>query len=324
MVEVRNLVKIYKRHRSVHGFKKILKDLFKREYEKIRALDGISFEVEEGEILGYIGPNGAGKTTTLKILAGILYPTSGKVRIMGYTPWERKPDFLRKITFIMGQKTQLWWDLSSYDSFKLNQKIYEIPEKDFKERVFMFAELLRVKELLDVPLRNLSLGERMKMEIIGSLIHFPTLILLDEPTIGLDVVSQEDIREFFKHYRDIRKATIIVTSHYTRDIESICDRIIIIHKGRIVCDTSPDEITAKFSKYKIVNAVFGDTVPAEIYRFGKVLEKNEKRVKIRVDISKVHKIMQLMQEKYKLERFELLNPSLEEVLLDLYKKILNK
>lgn len=236
IIEVKNLTKVYYRQKRQSGFKHIIKDLFKREYEQTNALFNLSFEVHKGEIIGYIGPNGAGKTTTMKILSGILHPTSGLVKIKGFIPWERKKQFLMSITLIMGQKNQLWWDIPAMDTFLLFKEIYEIEDNTFRKRLSLLLEMLNAKNLINYPVRYLSMGERMKMELIAALIHDPDIILLDEPTIGLDVVAQNQIREFLKKYNQQFKKTIILTSHYMKDIETLATRLIFIDSGQIIYD----------------------------------------------------------------------------------------
>jgi ABC-2 type transport system ATP-binding protein len=236
MIHVKNLTKIFKVNIQGNNTIEVVRQLIFPEYKEVVAVKDISFSINEGEFVGYIGPNGAGKTTTLKILSGILYPTSGDVRVMGYIPYKRETDFLKNISFIMGQKTQLWWDIAPIETFKLNKAIYKIPDNLFKKRVDELANLLNVSDLLEIPVRKLSLGERMKMEIISALLHSPKILFLDEPTLGLDMFSQESIRKFFINYNKEYKATIILTSHYIHDIEKMAKRIIIINQGSIVYD----------------------------------------------------------------------------------------
>ncbi len=249
MISVKNLTKIYKIHTRQKNF---FLDVFSRQYKEIRALNNISFDIGEDELVGFIGPNGAGKTTTLKILSGILYPTSGIVSVMNTTPFEKDPRFLKQIAFVMGQRNQLIWDLSTRDSLQLQKTIYEISDMDLKKNVGELTELLDANELLDKPVKTLSLGQRMKMELIVGLLHRPKIIFFDEPTIGLDIFSQEAIRNFIKSYQSETKATIILTSHYLEDVKRLAKRLIIIHNGSIVYDGSLHNIIEQYTVEKRV------------------------------------------------------------------------
>lgn len=239
MIKVTNLEKIYKVPQKEKG---ILKTLFCRKFNEVKAVKGINFSIEHDEIVGLIGLNGAGKTTTLKMLSGLIKPTSGEVRVLEYDPWKRKNDFLMKIGFLMGNKSQLSWDISAMDSFLLEAEIYKLDKVTFNRTLDELTTLLNVKELLDTPVRKLSLGQRMKLELILTLLHKPKILFLDEPTLGLDIISQQNIRKFLNEYRKKEKATIIITSHNMKDIEDICDRVIIIDKGVIIYDGTIDDL----------------------------------------------------------------------------------
>lgn len=239
---VQDLSKYYRIHEKEAGFKGTLKNLFHREYFEKKAVDHISFVINQGEIVGLLGENGAGKTTTLKMLAGILYPTSGTVGIEGYIPYQRKKAFLKKISFVMGNKNNINWDLPAIDSFRYQQLIYDVPEKEYQNNLKRLTESLNITHLLKVPVRRLSLGERMKMELVNNFLYSPEVVFLDEPTIGLDLNSQMTIRKFIKDYRDEKKATIIITSHYMDDIEETCDRLILLDHGHKIFDGSIGEL----------------------------------------------------------------------------------
>src|SRR5258708_117823 len=252
VIEARGLTKTFRTYKKQPGLAGAVRGLFHREYEPVVAVKGVSFTVEEGELVGFLGPNGAGKTTTLKMLAGLLYPTSGSASVLGYVPWERDDGYRRQFALLLGQKNQLWWDLPARESLNLNAKIYGIEQAEFARTVSDLSELLVVKEKLDVAVRELSLGERMKMELIAALLHRPKVLFLDEPTIGLDVVSQKTVREFLKRHNEQSRTTILLTSHYMQDIEQLCERVILIDHGRVVFDALLDRIVAQFSGNKIV------------------------------------------------------------------------
>lgn len=260
IISIDHLSKHYQVHKKEPGFVGSLKSLVARKYETVKAVDDISFTIEEGEVIGFIGPNGAGKTTTLKCLSGLLYPTKGKLSVMGFTPFERKHPFLRQISLVMGQKNQLWWDLPAMDTFLLNKEIYQIPTQKFNEVVSDLSVRLSVKDILHVPVRKLSLGQRMKMELIAALLHSPKVLFLDEPTIGLDVVMQKTIRDFLKEYNEAYNATIILTSHYMGDVEALCKRVVVINFGHILYDGLLSDLVREHAPYKIIKVIFSENV----------------------------------------------------------------
>lgn len=275
VIEVNSLTKHYQIHKKEPGLRGSLSSLFKRKYEAVKAVENISFNIEEGELIGFIGPNGAGKTTTLKCLSGLLYPTSGKISVLGFNPWERKSEFLKQISLVMGQKNQLWWDLPAMETFILNREIYEIPKSQFEKTLDELTELLDVKDILKVQVRKLSLGQRMKCELIAALLHSPKVLFLDEPTIGLDVVSQKKMRDFIREYNLRKKSTIILTSHYMDDVKELCKRVIIIDKGRLIFDGQLSEITQKYADHKIISVVFSQEFdPKKLEKIGEVKEFN--------------------------------------------------
>src|SRR6478672_12232108 len=251
-ITVQNLTKAFRTYKKRPGFMGAVKGLFHRKYEQTVAVKGVSFSVEEGELVGFLGPNGAGKTTTLKMLAGLLYPTSGTARVLGYVPWERRDGYRRQFALLLGQKNQLWWDLPVRESLELNSKIYGIPPDQFQRSVAEMTEMLDCKDKLGVMVRELSLGERMKMELIASLLHQPKVLFLDEPTIGLDVVSQKTVREFLRTYNEISRTTIVLTSHYMSDIEALCRRVIIIDSGKLFFDGALGDVVDRFATSKLV------------------------------------------------------------------------
>ena len=252
VIEVSGLTKTFRTYKKQPGFAGAIKGLFHRTYEQTVAVKGVSFTIEPGELVGFLGPNGAGKTTTLKMLSGLLYPTAGSARVLGYVPWERKDGYRRQFALLLGQKNQLWWDLPARESLELNAKIYGIPKEAFDRAVGGMTELLAVRDKLDVAVRELSLGERMKMELIASLLHRPQVLFLDEPTIGLDVVSQKTVREFLREHNAREKTTILLTSHYMTDIQELCERVIIIDRGAITFDGRLSEVVDRFADFKLI------------------------------------------------------------------------
>jgi ABC-2 type transport system ATP-binding protein len=276
IIDVNHLAKSFDYYKKELGLKNSIKNLFYREKLSKEAVAGISFQIEPGEMVGFLGPNGAGKTTTLKMLSGILHPTSGHASVLGFTPWERKKAFKMQFAIVMGQKAQLWWDLPANESLYLNKTIYEVDDKTYAATLDELTELLDVKDLLNVQVRRLSLGERMKMELIAAMIHKPRLIFLDEPTIGLDLLSQKKIREFFKYYNQEKKATILLTSHYMGDVIDLCKRSIIINQGRIVYDGDLQGVNDLFAQSKLIKLQLSSPVArADLEVFGEVRELSE-------------------------------------------------
>lgn len=270
-IEVRELRKYYRVHQKEVGLLGSLRSFVQRRYMDVKAVDGISFELEPGEIVGFLGPNGAGKTTTLKVLSGLLYPTSGSVRVLGFTPHERKSEFLRQITLVMGQKNQLIWDLPAIETFLVNQAIYEIPDDQFRQTLGELTELLDLEPLLKKQVRKLSLGERMKCELAAALLHRPSVLFLDEPTIGLDVTMQAKIREFVAEYNERYGATVILTSHYMADVTALARRIVVIDRGRLLYDGDLKALVEQVAPYKLLKVTLGKQVPCEMLSpFGEV------------------------------------------------------
>jgi ABC-2 type transport system ATP-binding protein len=266
MITVKNVTKIYKSHVRQNN---LFKDILFRQFKEHEAVKNISLEIEGNELVGFIGPNGAGKTSTLKMLAGILYPTSGSLSVLGYTPFDKKSAFLKQIAFIMGQRNQLIWDLPAYDSFELQRAIYELDTVEYKKTLNHLLSILDCEPLMQKPVKTLSLGERMKMELIAGLLHKPKLVFLDEPTIGLDIFSQEAIRTFIKEYQQSYKATVILTSHYLEDVKKLTKRLIIIHKGSIVYDGSLKNIIEQYSTEKQIKITLEERVSdAKIHKIG--------------------------------------------------------
>lgn len=256
MIETKSLTKNFKSFQKKEGLKESLKSLFHRDYTYKHAVVGFDLNVEKGEIIGLLGPNGAGKTTLMKMLTGIIVPTSGIVKVNNLVPYERTKEFRKKIALVMGQKSQLWWDIPAMDSLRLLQKYYEIPSKKFKKRVQEMADFLDVTKVMHIHVRKLSLGERMKLELMASLLHDPETIFLDEPTIGLDLISQENIRKFILEYHREHKATIVLTSHYMADVEALCKRLVLIFDGKKKFDGEVESFEKILGKKKTVTFKF--------------------------------------------------------------------
>jgi ABC-2 type transport system ATP-binding protein len=286
-IEARDLTKIYRTYRKESGLRGAIKGLVKRRYDETRAADQVSFQIEEGEFVGFLGPTGAGKTTVLKMLSGLLNPTSGDARVLGFVPWERRNEMKRQFSLLMGQKNALWWDLPAQESLELNRAIYGIDRARFNKVVGGLAELLEVTDKMNVMVRELSLGERMKMELISALIHEPRVLFLDEPTIGLDVVSQKRVREFLRIYNEEHPIVTMLTSHYMQDIEELCHRVIIIDHGKIFFDGPLSSIIDRFSGHKILSLTFEKAVTRDFSAFGQVIEQTPVSVQLKVPRAKV-------------------------------------
>jgi ABC-2 type transport system ATP-binding protein len=316
LIEVEQLTKVYRTARKKPGLWGAVQGLFTRETTEVRAVDGVSFHVEEGELVGFLGPNGAGKTTTLKMLSGILEPTNGSARVMGFTPWERKNEYRRQFALVMGQKNQLWWDLPAQESLRLNKEIYGVSDKDFRQVLEEMTELLQVKSLLGVMVRELSLGERMKMELIAALLHRPRVLLLDEPTIGLDVVAQKNIRDFIRSYNQRTKTTILLTSHYMNDIEALCDRVLVINRGHKVFDGRLAEIVGKFSASKRVTLTFDDGTLQrdDLARFGEVVDFQAHKAVLQVPREAITRISGELLSRWKMEDITIEEVPIEEII----------
>jgi ABC-2 type transport system ATP-binding protein len=280
-IRVHNLSKTYVISRREPGAIPALRSLVHRQTESIPAVDGISFDVEPGEIVGFLGPNGAGKTTTLKMLSGLLHPTGGEVSVLGFTPWRRQRDFLRQITLVMGQRNQLVWDIPAIDSFELNRAIYRLDPDAYQQTLRELVALLELGDLLHKPVRNLSLGERMKCEVAAALLHRPQVVFLDEPTIGLDVTMQRRIRTFIAEYRKRSGATVMLTSHYMADVEALCRRVIVIHHGRLLYDGELSSLVKRFTRHKTIVVQLADC-PDQLEGYGEVVACEDGSVTLRV------------------------------------------
>jgi ABC-2 type transport system ATP-binding protein len=321
VIEVNGLTKAFRTYKKRPGFAGAVKGLFRRQYEQTIAVNEVNFQIEPGELVGFLGPNGAGKTTTLKMLAGLLYPTGGSARVLGYTPWERADGYRRQFALVLGQKNQLWWDLPARESLELNAKIYGIPVDRFEHTVGEMSELLAVKDKLNVSVRELSLGERMKMELIASLLHQPKVLFLDEPTIGLDVVSQKTVREFIRRHNAEQKTTILLTSHYMADIQALCQRVIIIDRGKIFFDGRLDEIVDRFADFKIltIHCANAEAQSAEsLARYGEVVEKNSSSVTLKVKRDRVIAVCKSLLDELPVTDIDIQEVPIEDVIRQIF------
>jgi ABC-2 type transport system ATP-binding protein len=315
IIEASGLTKNYRVAQKKPGFLGAVRSLFRRQYKEIQAVQDVSFTIEQGEMVAFLGPNGAGKTTTLKMLSGLIYPSSGTARVLGFVPWDREDAFRRRFSLIMGQKNQLWWDLPAADSFQLHREIYSLPAQQFEQTLNDLTELFRVKDLVRQPVRELSLGERMKMELIAALLHQPQLLLLDEPTIGLDVVAQHAIQKCLKEYNATRGVTMLLTSHYMRDVEALCPRVLVIAHGKLIYDGPLAGITEQFGQSKQVKLQFdGDGVPTDLDRFGEVTKQEGPEAIITVERNRVPEIMGAILEQYTVLDVNVQDPPLDQVI----------
>ncbi len=315
IIEIENLTKTYRVYQKQEGVLASIKGLFKRKYREVHAVKSINLTVNEGEFVAFLGPNGAGKTTTLKMLSGVIHPDSGTCSVMGHIPWERTNEYRRRFALVMGQKNQLWWDLPAMESFRLHQHIYGIDPTQFERTRDELSEMLDVTRLLKQPVRELSLGERMKMELIAALLHSPDVLFLDEPTIGLDVVAQHKIQQFLRDYQETRNNTILLTSHYMKDIAALCKRVVIIAGGEIFHDGSLEEIVDQFSGDKIVTLQVGEGEPmSELRQLPNVLEVEEPRIKFRIARDDIARTLSSVLNEYNIVDIVVEDLPLEEVI----------
>jgi ABC-2 type transport system ATP-binding protein len=318
-IEAVGLSKQYRVYRKREGLLASVKGLFKREYQTVEAVRSVSFQIASGEMVAFLGPNGAGKTTTLKLLSGLIFPTEGTASVLGHVPWKRENAYRRRFSLVMGQKNQLWWDLPAQESFRLHKEIYRIEADDFDRRIDELTSLLEVKKLVGQPVRELSLGERMRMELIAALLHRPDVLLLDEPTIGLDVVSQRKVQEFLKHYQREQGITVILTSHYMKDVEALCQRALIINQGELKHDGPLEEIVDRFSQHKVIELQFaGVAIPDGLDSYGRLFDVKGPRGKLEVDRTRIPEILTALLGRYQIEDVSVQDRPLEEVIAELF------
>jgi ABC-2 type transport system ATP-binding protein len=320
IIEADNLVKVYRVFQKKPGLRGALRGLVRREYKHVRAVDGVSFTIEPGEMVAFLGPNGAGKTTTLKMLSGLIYPTEGTATVLGFTPWDRADAFRRRFALVMGQKNQLWWDLPAADSFQLHREIYSLPADQFDRTLGELTELFQVEKLVRQPVRELSLGERMRMELIAALLHRPQLLLLDEPTIGLDVVGQATIQKCLREYNATRGVTMLLTSHYMRDVEALCDRVLVISHGRVVYDGPLTGISEQFGRAKLLHFEFAAGAPDGLERFGEVTRREGPVAELSIDRGRVTEAIGAILDRYQVVDLSVQDPPLDQMIARIFEE----
>ncbi len=319
MIRVRGLKKHYRVHKRPPGMKAAFKSLFKRDYQWVKAVDGIDFELQAGERVGFLGPNGAGKTTTLKMASGLLHPTEGEVTVDGHVPQKRETEFLKKIMLVMGQKQQLLWDLPPAETYELNRAVYDVPREDYKKRLKELTELLELGDLLVKPTRQLSLGERMKCELAGALIHGPKVLFLDEPTIGLDVSMQVAMRDFIRRYNEEHGATLILTSHYMDDVTALCPRVVVIDKGVLSYDGKLEQLVQRVRPEKRVVLRFSQPVsPERVQALGKVVKHEAAEAVLQISPDAVNGVVARALAELPVRDLNVEDPPLEEVMSELF------
>ncbi len=319
IVETHKLTRVFKTYKKKEGLKGSISGLFKREYTEKKAAYDLDINIQEGEIVAFLGPNGAGKTTTLKMLSGLLHPSSGDATVLGYRPWKREHDFLRQIALVMGQRNQLWWDLPAIESFNLQADIYEVPKDQYKKRLAELVELLDLSKIMNTAVRKLSLGERMKCEMAAALLHHPKVLLLDEPTIGLDVVMQKKIRAFIKQYNKEHGATIMLTSHYMEDVAALAHRTLVINHGRMVYEGDLATLTERYAPNKVLVASFASPVnSADLALVGHVMSNEQAETRIQVPRDVVAERSAILLQKFPVLDISIEEPQLDNIIHDLF------
>lgn len=314
-IVVEHLTKTYQVTDREAGFSASVRGFFKRSFKDVKAVQDVSFRIGAGEIVGFLGPNGAGKTTTLKMLSGLLHPTSGSANVLGYIPWQRNDDYLRSITLVMGQRNRLSWDIPAADSFLLNQAIYRLTDEAYKRTFQELDELLELGPIMRKPVRQLSLGERMKCELAAALLHRPAVLFLDEPTIGLDIGAQVRIRAFLKQYNARTGATIILTSHYMADVTALCERIIIIHQGQLKYDGKLSDLSRRIAPYKLIGVVLKDSAVTDLSAYGTMMPSEEEgKILLQVQADDAPAITQRLLAEMPVQDLTIEDPPIEDVI----------
>jgi ABC-2 type transport system ATP-binding protein len=320
-IVLKSLEKVYRVHEREAGVGASIRSLFQRKYKDVRAVDSVSFTVEAGEIVGFLGPNGAGKTTTLKILSGLLHPTGGEAHVLGHVPWKRESAYLKNIGLVMGNRNQLTWDIPALDSFSVNQAVYAIPEADYRQTLKELVELLELGDVIKKPVRNLSLGERMKCELAASLLHRPKVLFLDEPTLGVDVSMQVRIRQFIAEHNAKYGATILLTSHYMADVTALCKRIIVIHRGRLLYDGPIDALSERIAPFKLVTVdVENAEAAALVAQFGEVVEQDGLKVTLRLPRTETAAVVARLLQELPILDLTVADPPIEAVIEQVFQE----
>ncbi len=320
-IHVENLRKVYRVHERESGAKASVTSLFRRKYREVQAVESVSFNIEAGEVVGFLGPNGAGKTTSLKMLAGLLHPTSGTAGVLGHTPWKREPEFLRNISLVMGNRNQLMWDIPAMDSFQVNRAIYDIPEAQFKQTLDELIALLELEPLLKKPVRGLSLGERMKCELAAALLHRPRVLFLDEPTLGVDVTMQGRIRQFVAEQNRRHGSTVLLTSHYMADVTALCKRIIVIHHGKILYDGQLSALSDRIAPYKRVMLDMENAeAAAKAEAYGEVIERNDAKITLRIKRDQTSEVVARLLSDLPVRDMTVEDPPIEDVIEQVFQQ----
>jgi ABC-2 type transport system ATP-binding protein len=325
VIVIKDLWKEFKTFKREPGLMSAVSSIFKRKYVTHQALKGVSLNIKKGEIVGLIGPNGAGKSTLIKILSGVLYPSKGEVKVMEFTPWTDRIEYSNHLGVVFGQKSQLWWDLPAIDSFEMNKGIYEIPEKKYRKRLNLMIKLLGVKDFIRKPVRQLSLGERMRCEVILALLHNPKIVFLDEPSIGLDIIAKEKMREFIKTVNKEYGTTFIITTHDMGDIEKLCKRIIIINHGLILYDGSIENVREKFANRKIIDCTFSEPMAIKRFKYKgtSILSRSNYQLILELDLkkAKIKGLIDYLLKKYgEWDDIDIKDPPIEEIIAIIYRK----
>lgn len=321
-ISIKKLNKVYITHVRESGIWNAFKSIIKREYKTKHAVKNVSFNVKKGEILGLIGPNGAGKSTIIKVLSGILYPTSGKVNVIGFVPWKQRKEYVKNLGVVLGQKSQLWWDLPAIDTYELHREIYQIPRETYQKRLSYMVKMLQVEHVIKTPVRDMSLGERMKSKLIAALLHNPKIVLLDEPSVGLDVIAKDRMRNFIKEVNKKHKTTFVITTHDMQDIEKLCKRVIIIDKGIIIYDGPLEKIKKRITNKKVIEIKTETKIKNLKLKNVKILE--QKRYKLILEINtkkiKIKKIVTYLLNQLDVADITISDPPIEEIIQEIYRK----